>query len=331
MSLTLVAALAAVLGALAVVSAVGVSRLERAHPPAGRFVEVEGVKLHVLELGTPSREGGLAIVLIHGASGNLEDMRLALGDELAKTHRVILVDRPGHGWSERADGSEASSPARQAALIAGALDQLGVRRAVLVSHSWAGALATAYTLAFPDRVAGLVLISPVTHPWPGGLAWYYNVATTPIIGPLFAYTLALPVGSLVIEATSRGVFAPGTMPAHYVRRAAIDLVLRPKTFLANARDVKSLKAFVAAQVPRYGTITAPTVIITGDDDTTVSPQIHARALTETLPNARLVMLSGVGHMPHHLASDVVVRAIDEVAATGGAPVAARRERIFPES
>jgi len=102
------------------------------------------------------------------------------------------------------------------------------------------------------------------------------------------------------------------VPDDYVRRAAIRLVLRPKTFYSNARDLALLKNFIAAQVPRYGELRTPTVIITGDCDTTVSPQINARALAATLPCARLLLLKNIGHMPHHAAPEVVAAAIDEL-------------------
>jgi pimeloyl-ACP methyl ester carboxylesterase len=120
----------ALLGGLGLFTAFGVRRIERAHPPAGRFVEVSGGRIHLVELGSASLESANAVpaVLLHGASGNLEDMRLALGGRLAKRHRVILVDRPGHGWSERPGGSSDASPARQAALIHEALTRIGIRR-----------------------------------------------------------------------------------------------------------------------------------------------------------------------------------------------------------
>src|SRR6478752_6963598 len=133
MILVLVAFVAAVFGGLAAYSAYGVRGVERAHPPGGRFVEVAGGRLHLLELGPADAP---AVVLLHGASGNLADMRVALGDRLAAAHRVILVDRPGHGWSDRPDGPADASPARQAALIHQALERIGVTRAILVGHSW---------------------------------------------------------------------------------------------------------------------------------------------------------------------------------------------------
>jgi len=100
----------------------------------------------------------------------------------------------------------------------------------------------------------------------------------------------------------RGVFEPQSVPEDYVRRSAIRLVLRPKTFYCNARDLALLKDFITAQVPRYADLCTPTIIITGDHDTMVSPDISARALAATLPCAKLVLLKDIGHMPHHVRS-----------------------------
>lgn len=302
-------ALVAVL--LAALTAIGTVVIERQYPAEGRLVGVPGGRLHVLELGAANDEP--PIVLLHGASGNLQDMRLILGERLSQHHRVILIDRPGHGWSDRF-GADDSSPARQAALIAQALGQLGIRRAIMVGYSWSGALATAFALSYPDRVAALVLLAPVTHPWPGGIAWYYSLTSMPVVGPLFARTIVLPVALSFIDAFARGLFMPQAMSETYVRNAAIPLVLRPHAFIANARDVAALKESVARQSPRYAEITAPTVIITGERDTIVSPEIHSKALAATLPHAKLIMLPGVGHAVQHVAVDVIAVEIGRLAA-----------------
>jgi pimeloyl-ACP methyl ester carboxylesterase len=300
---------------LAAASAIGVVAIERAHPAAGHFLEVTGGRLHVVELG-PREAAPVdrpAVVLIHGASGNLEDMRLALGERLSRRYRVILVDRPGHGWSERGDGSEEASPSRQAALIHEALGRLGAKHIILVAHSWAGALGTAYALDYPENLAGLVLLAPATHPWSTGVAWYYNVATAPVIGTLFAYTLALPLGAILAAPAVQVVFAPQTPPEDYLRHSALMLGLRPQEFLANARDVSGLLASVTRQSPRYGDIRVPTIIFTGDRDITVSPRIHSQALAAALPDAKLNILEGVGHMPHYAVPERIAAAIDEMA------------------
>ena len=304
----------AILAVGAVFTALGVAWLERVHRPAGRFVPVAGGRLHVVDLSPPHQVVGPPVVLLHGASGNLEDQRLTLGNALAARRRVILIDRPGHGFSDRPVGRADASPRRQAALVAQALSELGVERAIVLGHSWSGALVAALALDFPERVAGLVLVSPVTHPWPGGIFWYNAVAVTPVIGPLFLRALALPLGLLMIGNAVANVFTPQRPPADYVRRSASRLVLRPAEFMANAQDIAALKPFVTAQVPRYRSIAAPTVVISGDRDTVVSVEVHARAVAALIPGARLVLLEGIGHMPQHAAAEAIVAEIDRLEA-----------------
>jgi pimeloyl-ACP methyl ester carboxylesterase len=310
MILNICLGVAFVVALLSLATAVGAVLIERQHPPAGRLLDVDGGGLHVLEPGL--QNDGVPIVLLHGASGNLHDMRLALGERLARDHRVDLIDRPGHGWSARG-GDENASPSRQAALIAQTLDALGIKRAIVIGHSFAGAIVTAFALAFPERVAGLVLLAPVTHPWPGGIAWFYGLAATPVIGPLFARTVVLPVAFPFLQTAARTVFAPQPMPQDYVRRSALALLLRPAAFVANARDVAQLKESVTRQSPRYAEIKAPTVIVTGDRDTIVSPDIHSRALAAALPHARLIVLPGVGHAVQHIAADLIVAETERLA------------------
>src|SRR5215469_13266633 len=143
--------IAVILGLGAVVTAIGSWLIGRAHPPRGRFIKVRRLRQHVVELGTGVGDAP-PIVLIHGAGCNLEDMRLALGERLSARHRVILVDRPGMGWSKRKT-RDGSAPQFQAAILREVLDRLGVERAVIVGHSWGGALAASFALDYPDRAA----------------------------------------------------------------------------------------------------------------------------------------------------------------------------------
>lgn len=294
----------------AAITLIGVAHIERAHRPAGVFVPVTGGQLHVVELAPARPTNAPPIVLLHGASGNLEDLRLALGGLLAHSHRVILIDRPGHGFSDRPGGASDASPGRQAALIAEALARLGVTRAIMGGFSLSGAVAAAYALDFPDRTTGLVLLAPVTHPWNGGIGWYNKLAAAPLLGALFAHTLVLPLGLVMFARAAASTFAPQMVPRGYAQRAAGHLVLRPPEFIANAQDLAALKAFVTAQVPRYRQIAAPTVIITGDRDSTVSPDINARAAAALIPNAKLVVLEGIGHMVTHAAAEAIVAEIE---------------------
>lgn len=292
---------------LALVTQAGIAAVQRAYPPQGRMIEVDGASLHVVDIGP--RDSGLPIVMLHGASSNLEAMRRPLGDLLASDRRVVLIDRPGHGWSTRARRRD-STPQIQARMIDDALCKLGVGRAVFVVHSWSGALGARIALDYPDRVAGLMMLAPVTHPWRGGIGRYNEIIATPVIGPLLAYTVTLPLGYFIAEAGARNVFLPQIMPDGFVQDSATPLLLRPREFIANAQDLVTLKDAVAAQVPRYGEITAPVTIIAGEPDKTVSTSIHARPFAAAVQNAKLIVLPNLGHMVQNAVPDLVKSEIE---------------------
>ncbi|MEA2886386.1 MAG: hypothetical protein QOD11_746, partial [Bradyrhizobium sp.] len=235
---------AAALIVMAVITWAGVFVLQRVYPQQGTTIDVAGARLNVVDLG-PREAKGPPVVMIHGASSNLESMR-PLGDLIAQHHRVILIDRPGHGWSTRGDLKN-STPAMQAKMLDEALEKLGVRGAIVVVHSLAGALGALLALDYPRRVAGLVMIAPVAYPWPGGVGWYNKVVTTPVIGALLAYTITLPLGLVLSARGARKVFAPQVLPAGFVKDSATLLLLRPREFLANAWDLVTLKAAVGEQ------------------------------------------------------------------------------------
>jgi pimeloyl-ACP methyl ester carboxylesterase len=298
----------AALAVLALITQAGVLVLQRTYPAQGQTIEVAGATLNILDIG-PSGGAYPPIVIIHGASSNLETMRQPLGDLLAKHHRVILIDRPGHGWSTRGQLDD-STPAIQGRMIDDALEKLGLGPAIFVVHSWAGALGARMALDYPQRVAGLVMLAPVAYPWRGGVGWYNKLVTTPVIGPLLAYTITLPLGYFLTEPGARNVFLPQIMPTDFVESTATLLLLRPREFLANAHDLVSLKAAVAEQAPRYGNIKVPVVVITGEADKTVSPTIHSRPFAAAVPDAKLIVLPGVGHIVQNAAPELVSREID---------------------
>lgn len=310
-------ALAALGGVVAAVSTVEARRAEaraaRNAGPEARLVPVTGGNLNVVVLEPRGRPSGRTLLLLHGASGNLKDLEVSIGRRLAERHRVVLVDRPGHGRSDRLGGREMASPARQADAVIEALDALGVGRVVAVGHSWSGALATNLALDHADRISGLVTLSGATHPWPGGVAWYNPVAATPLVGDLFVATIVAPVGLVTFDRALKGVFAPHPPPPNYAERTDARLILRPSEFRANAQDISDLKRFLEKQAPRYGAIRVPTTIIVADKDATVSPELHSRALARQVRGSKLVVIPGAGHMPHWTATSRVVAEIDALA------------------
>ncbi len=287
-------------------------KAERMAPPLGRFVEVEGERLHVVEMGAEHRGEGPSVLLIHGASINLRDMLIALGEPLAARRHVVMVDRPGRGYSTRPENGHELD--RQARLIHGAAQAAGLEAPIVVGQSLGGAIALAYALQHQREMAGLVLLAPVSHEWPGGVAWYNSAATTPVIGPLFRWFIIPAYGQLVGRSAVEGSFSPDEAPDNYYARSGLPLLFRPADFKANAEDLANLKAEIISMQDRYAELSLPVVILAGAADTTVSPKIHAEALARDIAGASLEILADTGHALHHAESERITAVIDELAA-----------------
>lgn len=307
-----VCGLLALFFALACVSRAGAWLIERRNPPVGSFAEVDGTRVHHVHVPAGPEADLPPVVFIHGASGNLLDQMVPIRPLLEGRARLLFLDRPGHGWSQRGTGN--GDPGAQARTVAALMDHYGILQAVVVGHSFGGAVAAAFAVEHPERTAGLVFLSAATHPWPGGeTSWYYRLSALPLLGRLFVETLAWPGGTMRIGAASACVFAPNRMPEAYLKDAAIPLVLRPSAFRWNAMDVAGLYDHVAAYSRRYGEIEAPTVVISGNRDTVVYEEIHSVGLARDIPGAEMIWVDNLGHKPDWVAPDLVVTAIEKVA------------------
>lgn len=299
---------AVLLASGAVATLVLTARADRQFPPQGEFKTVEGTRIHLLAAGQ-----GRPVVLLHGANGAVQDWTASIFEPLSRKYRVIAMDRPGHGYSERPTGGGVVTPEVQARLIRGALQQIGVEKPILVAFSWSGSLALAYALAWPDEVAGVVMLAGAAYPWPTPVSPIYRLPNVPVIGPLFAHTLAMPVATLLIDGFVHGAFAPSPVAGNF-GKAGLALALRPGSYRANAEDVYYMKPFLLAQSERYGTLKPPIAILHGDSDGVVGLEIHSRALAAAAPHATLEVVPGAGHLLHHIVPDRVLATIDAMAA-----------------
>lgn len=287
--------------------------IERRNPPAGSFVDISGARLHYVHVPASAGADLPPLVFIHGASANLKDQMLPLRHMFEGRAEMLFFDRPGHGWSGRGPGNN-DNPTEHSATIAALMDRLGINDAIIIGHSFGGAVAATFALEHPERTRGLLFLSAATHPWPGGgTSWYYSVSAKQVVGRLFAETVANPAGLMRIDAATICVFSPNKVPDGYVDKASIRLVLRPKAFRANAIDVEGLYRHVLATAPRYPTIKTPTVVISGDHDTVVYEEIHSIGLARDIPDAELVWVKNLGHKPDWVAPDLVVAAVERIA------------------
>lgn len=284
------------------------SKVETAFPAAGQKVSVNGHDVHAFDRGPAQAP---VVLMIHGASANAREFTSSLAPRLETDLRLLIADRPGHGYSQRFDGAETLEA--QARQMAGLLDTLAPgRKAVIVGHSFGGAVALRVALDRPDLVSGLVLLAPVTHGWSdGGTAWYNSIAANPFFGPVFSQ-LAPIAGPSQMKSGVSSVFSPAAPPPDYYENSGIGLFLRPPNFRANAEDMHALNDELAVQSKRYDQIKVPVTVFSGSQDSVLSPKIHTGQLKKQVP-IDLVILPEEGHMPHYGEGDQVAGAIRRLA------------------
>lgn len=295
--------------ALAGLSGCATINAEKAAPQIGALIDVDGKRMHVVDIG-PRDSAKPPAVLIHGASVNLRDLQMSLGEKLAADRRVIMIDRPGRGYSERPkDGYQLDVQARY---IHGVVDQLDVERPVVVGQSLGGAVALSYALQYQNEISGLVLLAPVSHEWPGGVAWYNNASEIPVLG--FALRrLIIPIyGQLAAQKGIKESFSPNQAPDDYFERSGLALLFRPRDFRSNAADIANLKDEIRKQQDRYGELELPVAIVVGDKDTTVSPEIHSLTLAKQVDGATLTVLPDTGHALHHAETAAILEIIEKI-------------------
>jgi len=281
-----------------------------ANPPQGQFVTVGGHRLHVVVAGQ-----GPDLVLIHGASGSGRDMTFDLVGRLSDRYRVIVPDRPGFGYSDALPGG--GTLEQQAGLLADLAAELGADRPLVVGHSYGGSVALAWAVHRPENTAGLVTLAAASHPWEGDLSLFYRVTSSAV-----GRAVAVPaITALVPEGTVSGmvesVFAPQSEPEGYAEYFGPLMSASRKTLAANAQQRATLSDELAVQARQYPAIDMPVEVLHGEADTTVGLEIHSRPLSREVPGARLTVLPGVGHMPHHADPSAVVSVIDRAAARAG--------------
>jgi pimeloyl-ACP methyl ester carboxylesterase len=288
---------------------------EAAHPPEGAFVTLrDGRRVHYVQRGN-----GPDVVLIHGASGSTRDFTFAFMDRLTDRYRVTAFDRPGLGFTDRASAAyggafntSAESPAEQAAMLADAARALGIDRPVVLGHSYGGAVALAWGLDHDP--AALVLVAAVSNPWPGGLGALYGINASALGGAGVVPLITAFAPEDRAEAVIASIFAPQSPPPGYAAHIGVGISLRRETLRANARQVNSLRPHVVEMSARYGELALPVEIVHGDRDTIVPLDIHSRPLAGQIAGARLTVLPGIGHMPHHTVADAVEDAVHRAVA-----------------
>jgi pimeloyl-ACP methyl ester carboxylesterase len=265
--------------------------VEKKLPPRGRFIDVDGARIHYLDEGS-----GPTLLLIHGLGGQMHNFTHSLLDKLRHDFRVVILDRPGSGYSTRAAKASATISA-QARIISRFGQELKLARPLVVGHSLGGAIALALALNHPKQVAGLALLAPVTHrperippPFDG------LVIASPLLRRLIAWTLATPLSIANSARTLATLFGPEPVAPDFAVRGGGLLSLRPCSFIGASADLMGSHDELGEMPARYKDLTVPVGILYGSDDRILDPAAQGKGLAAKVEGADFELIEGRGHM-----------------------------------
>ncbi|RLU00645.1 alpha/beta fold hydrolase [Ketobacter sp.] len=257
-------------------------------PAPSQFIDVNGQQVHLRDEGP--RDDPSPIVLLHGTSASLHTWDGWVA-ELAQSRRVIRFDLPGFGLT----GPNQTGDYRMdtyVAFVMDVMDSLQVPHFVLGGNSLGGAIAWRTAAAHPQRVDKLILVDAGGYPYePESWPLAFVISQTPLLNQVMEYTLPRSA----VEASVRDVYGdPSKITPELIDRY-FDLALRAgnrgalrERFAQNKQDDRSALVKNLQQ---------PTLVLWGSEDHLIPASIAYRFEAD-LPNGRLVMFEGLGHVPH---------------------------------
>ena len=247
------------------------------------IVQLQEQRLHVRDTGPKDAP---AILMIHGFGASLHTWE-PWAQALSRTHRVVRFDLPGSGLSDP-DPQGDYRDARTMALLQALLDQRGIARAHIIGHSIGGRMAWTFAAQHPQRVERLVLLAPDGFAGPGSA--YGQTPDVPAAMGLMRYALPRPLLRMNLAPAYAN---PETLSDAMTTRYH-DLMRAPGSRQALLSRLQ--QTVLVDPVPLLRTIRAPTVLLWGEKDAFI-PVTNAADYLRALPNATLLTLPGVGHVP----------------------------------
>lgn len=253
----------------------------------GKFVTVDGKKVHYLEKGS-----GSPVILIHGVLYHTVLWQRNI-DALAEKFKVYALDLWGMGYSERLPQRDYSF-ALYGRQIAGFMNALGISRAALVGQSMGGGVAVHAAARYPEKVSRLLLVAPAVIPYPDPvLATVYKL---PGVGEF----LNLLPGDFLLKSTLKNLWFhdPNQVTDAYAKEVLRPLCLKGShdALLHILRNVLK-EPFVQNEARELGQKELPILLVHGREDRAV-PLNSSRALNKFWKNSRLAVFDRAGHNPH---------------------------------
>ena len=290
-------------------------RAEANHRPTGKLLRVGSSIVHIVDRGS-----GPAVVVLHGNGSMVEDpLSSTVIDLLAERHRVIAIDRPGFGLSDRNQSGE-WTPEREARHLVRVIRTLRLERPIVVAHSWASLVALSLALDEPELVSGLVLISGYYYPTTRTDVAVQSVVALPMVGDFLRYTIWPLLARVVAPSALKRMFSPLDPSEEFLRQYSIPMATRPSQLRSVAHDTATMPKAARRLSARYAELQLPIELIAGYEDHIISTAYQSERLQNELYNSSLEVVQGVGHMVHHAHPRLVERRVKAVMDRAPGPV-----------
>ncbi|QKC97145.1 alpha/beta fold hydrolase [Mesorhizobium sp. NZP2298] len=285
------------------------AKAQRLVPPIGKFVEIDGNRIHYVDVGE-----GRPIVFLHGLGAQLHHFRHTLFGHFGPGYRLIALDRPGSGYSVRANGATGRLP-EQAALVRRFIERLGLERPLVVGHSLGGAIALTLAVEYPTAISGIALLALLTH-LETRARQRFDLLYIPsrLLRWIMAYTVAIPLSLRYARPAMEFIFGPQAFPADYMVAGGGWLGLRPGHFQATSADIVAIERDLGRIEQRYDEIAMPAGILFGTADRVIDIRVHGEPMRGRIKGLDFEPVDGVGHMPQFVEPKQVTGFIERIGA-----------------
>ena len=285
------------------------AKAERLVPPVGKFIEIDGNRIHYVDVGE-----GRPIVFLHGLGAQLHHFRSTLFGRLDPGYRLIALDRPGSGYSVRASGATGRLP-EQAEIVRRFIETMRLEKPLVVGHSLGGAIALTLAVEHPEAISGIALLAPLTHLEDGAREKFGPLyIPSRLLRRVMAHTMAIPTSLRYARPTMEFIFAPQVPPTDYMVAAGGWLGLRPAHFYATSSDVVAIERDLGRIEGRYGEIAKPAGILYGAADRVIDIRTHGEPMQDKIEGLDFEAVDGLGHMPQFVEPERVIAFIERIAA-----------------
>ncbi|BCG94352.1 alpha/beta fold hydrolase [Mesorhizobium sp. 131-2-1] len=284
------------------------AKAERLVPARGKFVEIDGNRIHYVEEGE-----GRPIVFLHGLGAQLHHFRHTLFGCFGPGYRLIALDRPGSGYSVPARGATGRLP-EQAEIVRRFIDKLGLEKPLVVGHSLGGAIALTLAVEHPGTISGIALLAPLTH-LETRVRQKFDLLYVPsrLLRRIMAYTVAIPLSLKYADPTMKFIFAPQGVPGDCMTGGGGWLGLRPAHFHATSTDVVAVEQDLGRIEQRSGEIAMPAGILFGTADRVIGMAVHGEPMRSKLQGLDFEAADGLGHMPQFIEPERVAAFVRRIA------------------